>query len=404
VELESGREAAFDAWAHKKGAPTRAFRFQDARVVEVGAASDARDVASLPGVIGVYPNHVVSVGPSAGKPKPGGGGTGQTIPAGIQRIKADQTWSTATGAGAGVAIVDTGIDLANPDLTVGAQCFTAYSTCADVHGHGTHVSGIAAAVNNTIGVVGVAPAATVYSVRVLGDTGSGTDDAIISGLEWVLANATSVSPPIRVANMSLGRAGSVDDNPVLHTAVQDLVNAGISVVVAAGNDSGLQIAQQIPAAYPEVFAIASTSAQNGQAASRGPCAGIIIPADTASYFTTDGVGVVISAPGEDAENVTNSCGIQSLGILSLSNGGGGSTVRMSGTSMASPTVAGVVALLSGSDPTLQPSDLRARLASSAACAGTAPKDSPTSSYTFDGTREGVVDALSAVTGSAPTCP
>src|SRR5690606_28801771 len=127
-------------------------------------------------------------------------------------------------------------------------------------GHGTHVAGTVAALNNSLNVVGVAPGATVYAVDVFGNSSSTPDDQIMAGLEWISANAELVSPPIKVVNMSLGRGGNADDNPALRTAVQNLTNAGITVVVSAGNDPLRTVSQTVPASYPEVLAIASTTA------------------------------------------------------------------------------------------------------------------------------------------------
>src|SRR5439155_98125 len=145
-----------------------------------------------------------------------------------------------------------------------------------------------------------------------------------------------------------GRAGTLDDNPALRQAVQAVKAKGVAVVVSAGNDAGLEVSQQVPAGYPEVMAVASTTAVTG---SNDRCkffAGTI-GADSASYFTTDGafnaatgIGVTVSAPGEERENVGPSCSVQSLGILSARLGGG--TTRLSGTSMAAPHVTGIVAL------------------------------------------------------------
>jgi subtilisin family serine protease len=115
-----------------------------------------------------------------------------------------------------------------------------------------------------------------------------------------------------------------------------------------------------------------------------------IAADTASYFTTDGAGGVVSAPGEDAENVNRGCFIQSVGILSTSLGGG--TTRMFGTSMAAPHVAGIVARYFQQDPSYSAADVRQLLQLDAAEQGAAPLHSPTASYTFDGVQEGVAQA------------
>ncbi len=94
----------------------------------------------------------------------------QVVPSGVTRIGAAPGQLSETGAGVGVAIVDTGIDLGNPDLNHGSDCFTAYASCQDGAGHGTHVAGIVAANDNDVDVVGVAPGATVYAVKVLDDT------------------------------------------------------------------------------------------------------------------------------------------------------------------------------------------------------------------------------------------
>ncbi|MFM7316759.1 MAG: S8 family serine peptidase, partial [bacterium] len=141
--------------------------------------------------------------------KPGSGGStptqpAQTIPWGIQRIAATSS-STASGNGAGsvdvdVAIIDTGIDTTHPDLNVvGGRNFTSRTATnyADGNGHGTHVAGTVAAKDNSIGVVGVAPGARLWAVRVLDSTGSGTMSGVIAGVDWVTANAST----IEVANM-----------------------------------------------------------------------------------------------------------------------------------------------------------------------------------------------------------
>lgn len=332
------------------------------------------------------------------KPGGGGGSSGEAIPEGVKRIGAPVAGNS--GSGVGVAIVDTGLDFNHADLAnaFGAGCFDAFSSdCQDRNGHGTHVGGIVGARDNDIGVIGVAPGSTIYAVRVLDSSGSGSDSTVMAGLEWIF-DQNGPSPAIRVANMSLGRPGSVNDNAALHEAVTNLKNQGVTIVVAAGNDPNTTIAQQIPAAYPEVLAVASTTAIDGtNSCNRG---GGPIKADTASYFTTDGSGVAVSAPGEDKENVNRGCLISSIGILSLKLGGG--TTRMSGTSMASPHVAGVAALLVKAEVT-DPCAVRARIKDGAERIGVAPLGSPTSSYSPDGVLEGILSAPGAL-ASAASCP
>ncbi len=327
--------------------------------------------------------------------KPSGGGTvtrkPQVTPAGVHRIGADQV--TISTADVGVAVVDTGLDTSHPDLRVSGSFYSAYTaTGKDDNGHGTHVGGIIAAKNDGYDVVGVAPNTMLYAIKVLNRSGSGTDSTVIAGLDWIADNCNIVSPNIRVVNMSLGRSGSMNDNTFYRTALQTLNTLGVTTVVAAGNDSTVDVSQQVPACYPEVIAVASTTALNGTSSSRSYPTGIL--ADTASFFTTDGTGVEISAPGEDQENISRTGVISSVGILSTKLGGG--TTRMSGTSMASPHVAGVAALIYAADVTATADDVRARIVSTASGINTIPLNSPTSTYTFDGVCEGVVSAAAAL--------
>ena len=240
----------------------------------------------------------------------------------------------------------------------------------------------------------------------------GSDENLIAGLDWIAANANILTPRIRVVNMSLGREKTIDDddpNHPVHVAVRALYNMGITVVVAAGNDALREVSEQVPAGYPEVIAVASTSAQdgvNGYDTEFPACPGQNVKADTASYFTTDGkfiggTGVTVSAPGEQQEDMfmfVDTCFLEPTGILSLAVGGG--TIEQSGTSMASPHVAGVVALMWEKEQTLGgtllPEVVRTRIRNNVARPGTAPLDSPIEEYTFDGEREGVIWAPSAL--------
>ena len=355
----------------------------------------------------------------------------QVVPAGVQRIGAAPGRLNWRGGGVGVAVVDTGLDFAHSDLglnpeVVGVNSFNAYApggSCQDIHGHGTHVAGIIAARDNTIGVVGVAPNATLYCVNVFQPDPVyeviATDESLIAGLEWIAAHANQVTPRIRVVNMSLGRERTPEDTPdhPLHVIVKALYDSGISVVVSAGNDSSVEVTTQVPASYPEVMAVASAPALtgvNGYDDFFTACPGEQnILADTASYFTTDGAfmggtGVTVTAPGEEKEDIyayLGTCFVESIGILSTWPGG--ETIELSGTSMAAPHVAGVVALMWQKELSLglslAPEIARSRIRNTVDRPGTVPLDSAVDGYSFDGQREGVVWAPAAV-GDAPPPP
>ncbi len=391
-------QAARAAAVRRAGAALRFnYAIVDAVAVHIPNTNVFAALQREPSVLEIIPDRAVQADQQAdGKPGGGGAAAGQVTPEGVQRVGAPVAGSS-DGAGIGVAILDTGMDLLHLDLNEGTASFSAFgSSCQDQNKHGTHVAGIVAALNNSIDVVGVAPAARPYCVQVLNAQGSGSDATILAGLDWVDANAGLVNPPIRVVNMSLGRPGSLDDNPPLRDAVKKLYDQNIVVVVSAGNESNREVSQNVPATYPEVFAVASTTAQNGSNACRWFPG--YIAADTASYFTTDGgydpatkIGVTISAPGAAKENINKACLVSLVGILSLKLGGG--TTRMSGTSMSGPLVAGIVARMMQKLGLTTGETIRGALRTTYADRmGTAPLDSPTSGYTFDGEREGIAKA------------
>lgn len=181
----------------------------------------------------IEPNRMIVMAPPSGKgPKGGGGGsTSQTTPWGITRVGGGATYT-----GSNVAwVVDTGIDVDHPDLNVDAsRGFSAFtkgkdSGVDDGNGHGTHVAGTIAAVDNNIGVIGVAAGATVIPVKVLDSRGSGSYDGVIAGIDFVAANGSNGD----VANLSLGGPVSqaVDD------AVAAAATSGVKFILAAGNES-----------------------------------------------------------------------------------------------------------------------------------------------------------------------
>lgn len=326
------------------------------------------------------------------------------VPAGIERVGARAVAGEFSGAGIGVAVLDTGLDFQQTDLLCATDSFSAFGVSAqDDNGHGTHVAGIIAALGTNGEVVGVAPGATLYAVKVLDSKGNGYDSDIIAGLNWVRDVGVFCKPPVRVVNLSLGRRASGNDR-IMESAIQSLVDVGVTVVVAAGNDGMREVKDMAPSGFPEVIAVASTTAREGS--SDGPFGDIA--ADTASFFSTSGamnrsgIGIAISAPGEEAEDV-NGVRVESVGILSTRLGGG--TTRMAGTSMAAPHVSGAVALLyeKAQRLSLNLSPIDAKLAvMNGDRINTAPLDAVTSRgqalehYHFDGEREGILNVPQAL--------
>jgi subtilisin len=279
----------------------------------------------------------------------------QTLPTGIDRVDAELS-ATAKINGVDervsvdVAIIDTGIDLDHPDLnvyTAGAKnCVQGRPSADDGHGHGTHVAGTVGALDNTVGVVGVAPGARVWPVRVLNNQGSGSFSSIICGIDYVTAHASE----IEVANMSLGGAGSDDgncgntNNDAMHRAICASVAAGVTYVVAAGNSSD-NAANHVPAAYDEVITVSALADFDGKTGGLGSPTCRTDVDDTFADFSNFGADVDLIAPG--------------VCILSSWKGGGYNTI--SGTSMASPHVAGGAALYKATHPTASPTTVKSAL-------------------------------------------
>ena len=300
---------------------------------------------------------------AAGRKKPGGGGGGgettppptQVVPTGIRRIGADLDSLASidgvdTRVNVDVAVIDTGTG-PHADLNVvgGTNCSTGRSY-ADGNGHGTHVGGTIGAIDNDRDVVGVAPGARLWSVRVLSSSGSGSWSSVLCGIDWVTANADT----IEVANMSLGGTGSDDGDcgrsigDAMHDAICSATAAGVTFVVAAGNDAR-DAAGSAPASYDEAITVSALADFDGSAGGGAAATCRADEDDTFANFSNFGADVDIAAPG--------------VCITSTWKGGGLETI--SGTSMATPHVAGAAALLAVRHPGASPSDVRARLLAAA---------------------------------------
>jgi subtilisin family serine protease len=268
----------------------------------------------------------------------------QTLPWGIDRVDADIS-STQAGNGSGavsnvnVYVIDTGAAV-HSDLNVVNRVNFTKGSDTDCNGHGTHVAGTVAAIDNSATVVGAAPGATITGIKVLNCRGSGSNSKVIKGVDWVTANA--VLPA--VANMSLG--GGVSQ--ALDNAVSSSAQAGIVYAIAAGND-GKDACNSSPARVGGgtnngIITVAATDINNQEAS-----------------FSNYGNCVDLWAPGV---NITSTW---------LNNG----TNVLSGTSMASPHVAGVAALFLSSSPGTSPANAEAQLKANAALTGTTSKDGRT---------------------------
>jgi len=250
-----------------------------------------------------------------------------------------------------VAVLDTGIDLSHPDLNVvgGYNCSNGQSY-ADADGHGTQVAGTLGAIDNAIGVVGIAPGVRLWSVRVLNNQGKGSTSSILCGIDWVTAHASV----IEVANMSLGGQGRDDSNcgltrhDAFHQAICASVAAGVTYVVAAGNGAA-DAARTIPAAYDEVITVSALADSDAQAGGLGGNTCVGDPDDTLARFSNFGPDIDIAASGECVGSTT----------LGGTYGGG------SGTSFAAPAVSGAAALYISTHPYATPAQVRAALLAAA---------------------------------------
>lgn len=299
------------------------------------SAAAARDLAADPRVASVVADRRVSI-------------DAQVVPAGIARIGGTVS-SAQSGNGRGavdvdVAIIDTGIDTKQRDLTIagGVNCVPGGLSYNDLNGHGTHVAGIAAARDNSSGVVGVAPGARLWAVRVLTAGGYGSWSSVICGIDWVTARAGT----IEVANMSLSGSGGDSScaDGGMHQAICASVGAGVTYVVAAGNWAE-DASASVPAAYDEVVTVSAITDFDGKPGGTGAPTCQIGSDDAFASFSNHGQDVDLTAPG----------------VCVLSTWRGNTTAALSGTSMASPHVAGAAALYKSSHAGASPAEVRQAL-------------------------------------------
>src|SRR4029453_1335733 len=268
----------------------------------------------------------------------------QSLPTGVDRVDGDLS-STKSGDGRGnvnvdIGILDSGVDLNHPDLNVYRDVTFVSGTSSgnDDYGHGTAVAGVAAAKDNSQGVVGVAPGARLWAIKVLDSNGIGSTSDLIKGIDYV----TQQSDDIDVVNLSFGEDGP---NDALHTAIINSVAAGVTYVVAAGNDAK-DASSVIPASYPEVIAVSAIVDTDGKCGVIGKST-TLGKDDNFASFSNYGSVVDMAAPGVLIKTTTR----------------GSSYTTFSGTSASTPHVTGAAAIYKSEHPDVTPSDIRDALSS-----------------------------------------
>lgn len=389
VVLKEGASVTRDAQAHKTAA-VHVYHTAFDGYAAVLSDAEQQQIKSDPNVVMAVPDRRIRLADA--KPKPirltGLSSTAETAPNGfpyarsvpqfvpedLERVHLLQS-PTADIDGVeqpistGIAVIDIGIELNNRELNVvgGVDCGddpqVGYGD--DTFGHGTFVAGIAAAKDNEFGVVGVAPGAPLYSVRVFNEEGEGTLSDLVCGLDWVDAHSSEV----RVANMSLiegdqeAEEEGIDTRPdhdcgrtvgdPVHTAICEGVKRGITFVAGAGNESA-NVNEYVPAGYSQVITVGGMSDTDGKPGGEGP--------STCKVHEMEELPGENYEPGDDVFLFFSNYG---RGVDVLADGGcdvsdflEGTIAGWAGTSFSAPAVTGAAALLISKKPSLKPAEVK----------------------------------------------
>ncbi|AXE88385.1 S8 family peptidase [Streptomyces sp. Go-475] len=322
LKTEKAGSAAGRALAHKYGAAIERTYTKALNGYEVEAsASEAKRLAADPGIASVVQNRTFSI--TATQPGPPSWGLDRIDQKNLP-LNSSYTYPDAAGEGVTAYVIDTGVRITHGDFggraSYGYDAVDNDNTAQDGHGHGTHVAGTVAG-----SAYGVAKKAKVVGVRVLNNSGQGTTAQVVAGIDWVARNA--VKPA--VANMSLGGPGDT----AIDTAVRNAVTSGVTFVVAAGNES-TNASTRSPARVTEAVTVGATTSGDAKAS-----------------YSNYGSVLDLFAPGSS--------------ITSAWSTGDSATNTISGTSMASPHVAGAAALYLADNPAATPAQVSSALTSAA---------------------------------------